>query len=576
MGWGFRKSIKIAPGVRVNLSKSGVSTSIGGKGFTYSTRGRVTVSIPRTGIRFSKNLSGRNVVSSSSSARSSAHVVVSNQVGVEPMSKREQAAQDFIWQVNSRTRAALVKYFVSHGVWVEDRDLEAALRLDTHRPFLNTLEKDLDITAKATRLASDIGTISLAEKEKAMKSVYEVEERCRESGGDRGELQSYAESLHDLVNAWPASPALGSAFACSLLGCFLIYIGLPIFGAAAIVAAGGYGIFKVLSHERRKSANDDGIVDANSHFDALLSFEVTPRPAVPDGRDFTRLKAYTYASLAVVAAVGSLFMHGADSRSHLDMVQSPTEPNVSSSLASQPPIAETKTEREQHRFAWLIGKYPSEVLNDKRFRGAFNHVPQSEWRKIGERLSVTNGTIQLKDGFLVAEGCMSHQCASDQAAFAINEATGKGGIAYRDSGAGEDGTGTTKTFAWRDAPLSETPLADWARMSGVALPSPTGLAGQTASTNLYRTSFDCSKARSDAERLICADADLASDDVQLAAVYAQAKSAAADQNLFRERTRAQWNYREQNCHDRVCLQRWYADQKIALAQIAQTGRIDDQ
>ncbi|MCF8576947.1 DUF4236 domain-containing protein [Pseudomonas aeruginosa] len=28
----FRKSIKVVPGVRLNISKSGVSTSVGGKG----------------------------------------------------------------------------------------------------------------------------------------------------------------------------------------------------------------------------------------------------------------------------------------------------------------------------------------------------------------------------------------------------------------------------------------------------------------------------------------------------------------------------------------------------------------
>ncbi|MBC2659940.1 DUF4236 domain-containing protein [Pseudomonas sp. MSSRFD41] len=53
----FRKSFKVAPGVRLNLSKSGVSTSIGGKGLTanLSKRGtRVTTSIPGTGISSSK------------------------------------------------------------------------------------------------------------------------------------------------------------------------------------------------------------------------------------------------------------------------------------------------------------------------------------------------------------------------------------------------------------------------------------------------------------------------------------------------------------------------------------------
>ncbi|MGF6877351.1 DUF4236 domain-containing protein [Paraburkholderia sp. MM5477-R1] len=52
MGWSFRRSIKVAPGVRINLSKSGTSMSVGGKGFTYNTRGRTTVSLPGTGIRY--------------------------------------------------------------------------------------------------------------------------------------------------------------------------------------------------------------------------------------------------------------------------------------------------------------------------------------------------------------------------------------------------------------------------------------------------------------------------------------------------------------------------------------------
>lgn len=88
------------------------------------------------------------------------------------------------------------------------------------------------------------------------------------------------------------------------------------------------------------------------------------------------------------------------------------------------------------------------------------------------------------------------------------------------------------------------------------------------------TSFDCSKARSDAERLICTDSELAADDVELARIFATAKAAVIDQSAFRERTRLQWNFREQNCHDRTCLIRWYADQKVVLTQIAQSGRVN--
>ncbi|MEM9766081.1 MAG: DUF4236 domain-containing protein, partial [Pseudomonadota bacterium] len=47
----FRKSVKIAPGVRMNFSKSGVSASVGGRGgrINVGKRGiRSTISVPGT------------------------------------------------------------------------------------------------------------------------------------------------------------------------------------------------------------------------------------------------------------------------------------------------------------------------------------------------------------------------------------------------------------------------------------------------------------------------------------------------------------------------------------------------
>lgn len=61
MGFRFRKSIKIAPGVKVNLSHKGVGYSVGGKGFTHSRsatgRKTNTVSIPGSGLSYSKTQS---------------------------------------------------------------------------------------------------------------------------------------------------------------------------------------------------------------------------------------------------------------------------------------------------------------------------------------------------------------------------------------------------------------------------------------------------------------------------------------------------------------------------------------
>jgi len=63
MGFRFRRSFKIVPGVRLNVSKSGLSTSIGRPGATLNVGGkrgpRVTVGLPGTGLSYSEQLSTR-------------------------------------------------------------------------------------------------------------------------------------------------------------------------------------------------------------------------------------------------------------------------------------------------------------------------------------------------------------------------------------------------------------------------------------------------------------------------------------------------------------------------------------
>ncbi|EHK9078625.1 DUF4236 domain-containing protein [Vibrio parahaemolyticus] len=59
MGFKFRKRIKIAPGLHVNISKSGVSTSIGKPGATVNIgkKGvKATVGVPGSGLSYSQNL----------------------------------------------------------------------------------------------------------------------------------------------------------------------------------------------------------------------------------------------------------------------------------------------------------------------------------------------------------------------------------------------------------------------------------------------------------------------------------------------------------------------------------------
>lgn len=81
MGFRMRKSFKVAPGVRVNVSKSGVGASVGTRGARYSVhssgRRTTSVGIPGTGVGWR---------STASRSRSSSHARASDQRTQAPMS----------------------------------------------------------------------------------------------------------------------------------------------------------------------------------------------------------------------------------------------------------------------------------------------------------------------------------------------------------------------------------------------------------------------------------------------------------------------------------------------------------
>lgn len=75
MGLRFRKSFKVAPGVRVNIGKKSAGVSIGGKGGGVSINSKTgahgRVSIPGTGISYHEKIGGGNKKKSSSPSASS-------------------------------------------------------------------------------------------------------------------------------------------------------------------------------------------------------------------------------------------------------------------------------------------------------------------------------------------------------------------------------------------------------------------------------------------------------------------------------------------------------------------------
>ena len=62
MGFRFRKSFKVLPGVRINVSKKGISSvSLGGKGMTVNRNKkgtRITTGISGTGLSYSHYIAG--------------------------------------------------------------------------------------------------------------------------------------------------------------------------------------------------------------------------------------------------------------------------------------------------------------------------------------------------------------------------------------------------------------------------------------------------------------------------------------------------------------------------------------
>ncbi len=77
-------------------------------------------------------------------------------------------------------------------------------------------------------------------------------------------------------------------------------------------------------------------------------------------------------------------------------------------------------------------------------------------------------------------------------------------------------------------------------------------------------SFDCAKARSKSERLICSDPRLSAMDDRLAALAAAGKKRAASPRAYQRMLDAAWSVR-QKCDDIACVESWYAERIAALS-----------
>ncbi len=274
MGWGFRKSFKIAPGVRVNLSKNGLSTSIGGKGLTYNTRGRVTFSIPGTGIRHTVNI----------------NKYTKRQAGIAPsLSARTQANTDFAGNLDSRLSDAVVKYFWSHGIYVSECEAVNALAKIEDSALSSDLQPYLKEINLAFQLYEDTGNLTAQSKERSMQALYALEERLSLA---HGKVTGIGEAVRALEYAHSLVPQKKPWQAIMLTFPIVLVFGPPILAALiqsssgetivpSIVLWSGWSVYRSWKFFKQRNEAAAAIAKANAQFDAVVIKKLSFRPTFP-------------------------------------------------------------------------------------------------------------------------------------------------------------------------------------------------------------------------------------------------------------------------------------------------------
>lgn len=101
MGLRFRKSIKIAPGLKINLNKNSISATVGTKGahYTVNSKGKRTASvgIPGTGISYTQTTGGKSKGSSKKADTSTDSYTYSQPNNTEPNNNDKKWYQKTGW-----------------------------------------------------------------------------------------------------------------------------------------------------------------------------------------------------------------------------------------------------------------------------------------------------------------------------------------------------------------------------------------------------------------------------------------------------------------------------------------------
>ncbi|GGP18140.1 DUF4236 domain-containing protein [Silvimonas iriomotensis] len=274
MGWGFRKSVKLMPGVRLNFSKSGVSTSIGGKGFTYNTRGRITASVPGTGIRYSTNTNAKR------QSRSSVASLAASS-GTSGLTKKEQDNHEFMLKLRGNTFEAVQDYFFSHGILADLDSYDEATAQEEHSELFASLEDQFETVSDAARMMNDVGTLSLASKEQAMRAAYAIEKALGAKKGATSGLKDAVEQVQQAQAAIPQKPIYVTLVIWTLiLGGLCVGMHATIWHYAIVLPVLLIGVGKRLVYKHKLRGALRRLDEANYQLDKLSPVELSSRSMI--------------------------------------------------------------------------------------------------------------------------------------------------------------------------------------------------------------------------------------------------------------------------------------------------------
>lgn len=186
MGLRFRKSVKVAPGVKLNVGKKSVGMSVGGKGarVSASTSGRktTTVGIPGSGVSYSHSSGGKGNKSNHSSAEYDENLFEDdNELDEFPSKPLGKLGAMFLTVIGIAIAIMGLLILIVNVVF---GIIFILLGIALCRAGMNTL-KELKNSLSETELQNDTPSESLSLESERLTSSIEVSEKPRRKNIDK-------------------------------------------------------------------------------------------------------------------------------------------------------------------------------------------------------------------------------------------------------------------------------------------------------------------------------------------------------------------------------------------------------